>query len=390
MNLTKNPLKADNALSKNERGIVMSDKAKVRKDGGGYWIYIRWEGVRHYITNYMGQLSFRQNRDLAYKSATVINSEIDKGIFRPERWKYRAKKLFNIEGYFENWIEKIRPDLSTATAYDYTNSFKNHIIPIMGNVYIEDLGYDNLLGLMNKINRSAKGKKNVMGALKTMLRYAYRSGHIPTMPIFPEFRGKNTIIKQAPKWVEPKEQISILEGLEKKYRPIYTFIMLTGCRPSEARAFRRQDIRNGYIVFAVTFGRKGEVKEVKGKKVLPFPLTEALKELLNEIPVTLRSPYVFLNPNTGKPYGRDSLNRIFNRVAKRLGIKICLNEWGRKSFANQMLKVMDRGLVSHLLRHQDPRMIEHYAEYQTDPIKSILDKLQAIYTLPDRKTEVSS
>jgi len=153
--------------------------------------------------------------------------------------------------------------------------------------------------------------------------------------------------------------------------------MLTGCRPSEARAFRRQDIRDGYILFAVTFGRKGEIKEVKGKKVLPFPLTEALKELLNEIPVSLRSPYVFLNPNTGKPYGRDSLNRIFNRVCKKLGIKISLNEWGRKSFANQMLKVMDRGMVSHLLRHQDPRMIEHYAEYQTAPIKSILDKVQS-------------
>lgn len=42
--------------------------------------------------------------------------------------------------------------------------------------------------------------------------------------------------------------------------------------------------------------------------------------------------------------------------------------------------IMDcyKGMVSHLLRHQDPRMIDHYAEYQTEPLKSALDKVQRI------------
>ena len=35
-------------------------------------------------------------------------------------------------------------------------------------------------------------------------------------------------------------------------------------------------------------------------------------------------------------------------------------------------------MVSHLLRYQDPRMIDHYAEYQTAPLKSALDRVQRI------------
>jgi hypothetical protein len=44
----------------------------------------------------------------------------------------------------------------------------------------------------------------------------------------------------------------------------------------------------------------------------------------------------------------------------------------------QALQSIEKGMVSHLLRHQDPRMIDHYAEYQTEPLKSALDKIQNI------------
>jgi hypothetical protein len=44
----------------------------------------------------------------------------------------------------------------------------------------------------------------------------------------------------------------------------------------------------------------------------------------------------------------------------------------------QALQSIEKGMVSHLLRHQDPRMIDHYAEYQTEPLKSALDKVQII------------
>jgi hypothetical protein len=92
------------------------------------------------------------------------------------------------------------------------------------------------------------------------------------------------------------------------------------------------------------------------------------------------------NPNleTGRPYSKN-INRIFNRVAKKAGIEINLNEWGRKSFAMQALQSIEKGMVSHLLRYQDPRMIDHYAEYQTEPLKSALDKIKLISGINNEK-----
>jgi hypothetical protein len=47
-----------------------------------------------------------------------------------------------------------------------------------------------------------------------------------------------------------------------KHRPIFNFILSTGCRTSEAGAFRRKDIRKDPILFAVTFGRKSFAMQV--------------------------------------------------------------------------------------------------------------------------------
>ena len=243
----------------------MADSATVRKDNGGYWVYVRFQGERHYITNYMGKISFRGILGLARKAADVINSEIDRGIFRPERWKQRAKKLFTVQGYSEAWLEDIEPELSAATLHDYKNSFKNHINPYIGQEYIEDLNLQKFNNLMKSIKRAPKGKKNVMGAFHRMMIYAYQNGHIPAMPLFPEFKGKNEIIRPKIRWLETKEQFRILEFIAKRHRPIFTFMMLTGCRPSEARAFRKEDVRRTHIVFAVTFGR-GEVLKSRSSR----------------------------------------------------------------------------------------------------------------------------
>lgn len=370
----------------------MADKAKIRRNKNGLYIYLRWTGTRHSFTCYQGHpdLSFKDNDGLALKAKMSIDREIERGIFRPERWKTRSKRLFNLHGYYEHWIKQVEPDLSEATLADYRNSFTNHILPILGDDYIEDVTYERVVDLRNRIERQPHGKKNVLGALRRLLKFAFLSGHIPAVPPFPEFKGKNTVIKPKVKWVEPKERMEFLSAINQVHRPIFTFIMLTGCRPSEARAFRKVDIDGEHLTFAMTFGRKGELKEVKAYKIKPWPLTEALRELFDQTPKNL-SPFVFVNPYTGKTYKRDTLNKIFRKARAKVGINISLNEWGRKSSAMEWLQVMDKGMVSYLLRHSDPRMIDHYAEYLTAPMKKILDRVHNLHSKcpvssTDRKT----
>jgi len=218
----------------------MADIAKIRKNKSGLYIHLWWQGERHFISTYMGLVSFRDNEGLAWKAKAAIDSEIDRGVFRPERWKRRAKKLFNVRGYSKTWLDKIRPDISKATHHDYANSFKNHINPAIGHEYIEDINLDKLTSLMQSVNREPKGKKNVMGALHRMLDYAHRSGHIQQMPIFPEFRGTNEIIKPAIVWVKPNEGLSMTSAPIHVWNP-YRMPPIRSQGLEKARHLRRSD-----------------------------------------------------------------------------------------------------------------------------------------------------
>lgn len=356
----------------------MSDKAKVFKNRQRGWcVKLHWQGKRHYFSKYLG-IPVRDFKELADRLAMDINTDIDKGVFNPAR--YKQQKPLHLKQYSETWLDLIKPSISTATWHDYESSLRLHILPILGDEFLPDINKDKLTRLLSSINREPKGKKNVMGCLNKLMSDAFDSGHISQMPKFPKMTGKNEIIPPGIEWIEPSEQFAILEKIPLADRPIFTFITLTGCRPSEARAFRKVDLKKDHIVFAKTFGRKGELKEVKGKKIMTWPMTDTIRELFESIPKNL-TPWIFPNPRTGKPYSKN-INRIWNMGCKETGIKISLNNAGRHSFACQMLNAnVQEGMVSRLLRHSDPRMIKRYGEYKTNALKTEVDRVQKLSIL---------
>jgi len=115
-------------------------------------------------------------------------------------------------------------------------------------------------------------------------------------------------------------------------------------------------------------------------------MSDALQELFDTMPTNL-TPWVFINPDTGRPYGRN-ITRIFNLARDKAGIskRLHLRQFFRQSFAMNLLEHgVAKEMVSRLLRHQDPRTIDHYGEYQTHPLKSVLDRVQRIGGRNDSK-----
>jgi hypothetical protein len=52
-----------------------------------------------------------------------------------------------------------KPEVSTATFYDYTNSLNRHILPVLGDHFLPDLNFDDLQAFLYTIDRKPKGKK---------------------------------------------------------------------------------------------------------------------------------------------------------------------------------------------------------------------------------------
>jgi integrase len=337
-----------------------------------------WQGKRYYFSQMptaQGLVPCESER-MAKRLREMISVEIDNGNFVPG--KYKASKPLILKNYKDTWLALKKHDLSTATYYDYSNSLNRHILPVLGNKYLPDINFDDLRDLQNKIKRGPKGKKNVMDCLKQLLRDAKASGYIAQIPEFPKFKGKNKITKPVIKYISQADQMLILENIPKKHRPIFLFMMATGCRPSEARALSKSDIQGEWVIFQNAFGRNEELKNVKQEKAEGFPLTEEIQQILDEQPKNL-TQWVFPNPTTGEPYSKN-INKIWNKACDKAQVpRINLYHATRHSFACQLLNNgVDKSIVSRLLRHSDPRMIERYAEYQMNPLKAAVENVRRV------------
>lgn len=349
--------------------LFMSNRGVVRYDNRlkTYYVDLYYYGHRHRIYKYLGVMPC-PTKESGEQLKLILNDEINKD---PHGWtpaRHKKASPMHLESYSRIWIKTL--DVSAATLHDYQNSLKNHILPALGNEYMPEITTDKLKIFQKGIPRAPKGKKNVMDCLKMILKAAERSGYIPRVPEFPKLKVKRPRIR----YITQADQWTIIDHIPKEHRYIFIFMVLTGCRPSEARAFRKVDIKNNHIVFAKTFGRGEELKDVKGFNEAPFPLHSALKELLSSVPGNL-TPFVFIHPGTGKPYTKN-INRIWNKACDRAKVKRVRLGLNRHSFGcNALNSGVDKSIVQKLLRHTDSKMTDRYAEYSTDALKITLDNV---------------
>jgi integrase len=366
-------------INSNEGVFEMSTKGKIRYNAkiDRYFIDLYWQGKRHHFYKYLGRMPC-QTEQMASVLLRDIRSEIDKGVFNPQR--YKRQRPMHLAEYAEQWLNNIV--VSAGTMHDYKNSLENHILPVLGSEFLPDINYDKLRKLQTSIRRSNKGKYNTMGCLHKLLKDAKSSGHISQMPEFPGFKGKESVVPPPIEWIEEADQWRVINHIPIEDRSIFIFMKITGCRTGEARAFRWIDIKKDHIVFEKAIGYNEVLKEVKGRKAQTFPMTEALKTLMDSL--TRRNvTFVFPNPRTNRPYTKH-ISKIWNRACEDAEVKkVRLYNAMRHSFGCQMLNAgIDKSMVQRLLRHTDPKMTDRYAEYSTNSLKIALDN---VVKMPDLK-----
>ena len=327
-----------------------------------------------------GRLLPCKSEDWARALKDIINSQITQGIFRPER--FRRRKPLHMKAFAREWL-KNQSQLMEATRSSYTTIIENHVIPHLGHFFLDDITEGILGDYIKKdlAGLSPKTKVNVIGLVMEILRDAKAKKHISILPEKPRMTAKNKVIDPEIVWIEPDVQNKILDAMLEMHRGIYMFMMLSGVRPSEARALQWSDIKwsRKEILIANTVDIKGNIVPVKGKKILPIPMTESLTYLLENTPKNL-SPYVFPNPRTGRVYRRDAMDKIWRKACKKgIGHVVKLYHATRHSYASQLVNAgMDISAVQRLLRHTDARTTRRYYEYKTEPLRVKLDQVTDI------------
>jgi integrase len=241
-----------------------------------------------------------------------------------------------------------------------------------------------LVNFFNAVTLDVKTKKNIFGCLHKIMEDARKSGYISQLPEWLEFKGARAVPQKKIEWLDQATQIRILLEIPSQHRYIFQFIMLNGVRPSEARALRKRDVKHDHIVIAVTFAPDGKghesLKEVKNRKEEAIPLYEAVRELLAQVPGNL-TEFVFINPDTGRPYSKNINRDIWNPACKKaLGYVFPSNKADRHSFANQLLAAgAELEDVSALLRHSNTQVTKtNYGRPHLQVLKRVVDNLQKL------------
>ena len=345
---------------------------------GHFAVKGKWQGKRRYFSQIPvrgGRFLTCTSREMADYLQEEISKEITRGCFNPSR--YQHAQPLHMGHYAPRWLELKRPNLAGKTAAIYQTYISTWIIPGLGNEYLPDINHEKIMAFLNGIDRSSKYKRNIYGCLREILSDACKSGYISQVPEHVTISLEQRRIE----WLGREQQEAILAKIPVEHRHIFRFLFLTGVRPSEARALRKTDIRDDHILIANTFApvKGGEaLKIVKNKKEQAIPLYEAVRRLLDEIPPTL-SPFVFLNPETGRPYSKNINRDIWNPASMAaLGYVFPMNNAGRHSFANQLLEAgIDIETVSALLRHSSTTVTKsNYARPNLKVIGGAVDRVQ--------------
>ena len=344
-------------------GSIQYDKRSRR-----FYIDVYWDKQHHKIWSNPNTGEKFYDKRQANKLLGRIQTEVDEGDFHPRYWKPDSPMI--VKEYYKEWLESV--DVSDKTRRDYRGYFKNHIIPNLGATDIRHIRHKHLTVLHRKLKLSDKGKYNILGALKSMLRWAYRSEDISKVPPFPVLSFQLPEIT----YLTFEQQEKVLSQIPEEHRPIFETGMEYGLRTQEVRALQKDCIEGDEITIKRAFSDNTLNEKTKTGQVRRYQKTKYIIGILESIPFSL-SPFVFVRKD-GLPYTNKNLNTIWRNACKKADIKIKLQNALRHSLGCQLLdQGEDLDLVRQTLGHTKSEMTRRYAKRSNNVITNALDKRRA-------------
>ena len=180
-------------------GVCM--RGSIQQHSKYKYYYVAWldKGKLHTFSRYKGflcrdgEIPGMTGREMAERLLSLMRADVENGTFRIEKWQGVTPS--DIIPYLWLWFQQDGGSWSPATQKDYKSSIRNHLVPwFQKNPYqLHELQYDVICRLLNDINRTGKGKKNVIYCLRRCLVHAYKSNRIQAMPAFPEEKKYNIV-----------------------------------------------------------------------------------------------------------------------------------------------------------------------------------------------------
>lgn len=283
----------------------------------------------------------------------------------------------------KQWIEIKRKEIRSSTLTDYRSAMNCHVLPKIGNVPINELGFLDVQKMISGMTCSGKRLKNVLTPVREVFRFAQLAGIIEKNPME---------LIRSPKARKPEinplsmEDVNLfLEHVHPDYKNFFAVAFFTGMRFGEmcGLKWRNVDFVHGVIKVRET--------RVKGEELPPktsgsvrdvnmlAPVIEALREQRKR--TMGKSEYVFLNQH-GRPLLVKWVHSYIWRPAlEAAGLKRRRLYETRHTFATLMLDAGELpGWVQNMMGHESLQMIHeryysHIKNYEREDGSAFMEKV---------------
>jgi len=319
----------------------------------------------------------------AYSLLSHITYEIEHYLFNPSRYLKAEQREF----YAEVKLKEYLGSKINLLAPSYRADFERYINRAKEFFTTKDVREIRKIDIINyqsylseKLNVGNKTIKNMMDVFKAFMNYLKNDLEvISAVPKFPDI----DIDMKPFKWLFPEDQMRLFELVPDGHKPIFAFLMLQGCRPSEARALRCKDVdlKNRTITIVATFSGNVYRERRKGKKSRFFTIPihdELMSYMVERVKNNLPEAYLFVNPNTGGYYGENTLRIIWSKVREKAGVDkgLRLYDATRHSVASNLVNQgVSLSKISKILGHSTVKMSEKYAHVHVESLRVDLGKL---------------
>lgn len=303
----------------------------------------------------------------AFKLLASIQTEIDNHTFDPTKYVKKDQQKFLFGTLIESWLadkekEASKGKLSWSYIHPLKGHINNYILPFFQGKDIRDIRTIDIKEFYKQLpdRLSAKTQKNILDEMRNFFNRMIEDEVIEKKPIFP----KVSVPEPEIKWCNRELQDRIINGIPDKHRFIFFFLSRQGVRPGEAIALKWGDIdfKNGILTVKRTMSFRQILERTKTKKIRPRLLHPDILDILLEIPRGLPNNYIFINPNTGRPYMPDTIQKIWRRAAEDAGSDITLYQATRHSVASMAATSgVSIQIIKEVLGHTDIRTTQKYA-----------------------------
>jgi integrase len=254
----------------------------------------------------------------------LAERRMDVLLARINDYSYRPSRIATLEEFAERWKVEVLSKRKASTVHGYESHLKNHILPHLGKLRLDQLGVENLQSFVTRISGTVSRTtiRNILATLSSILATAKNwnyncEGGNSNRLVFQERE-----VRPERKGFSPVQAAQIIAQSQGQFRLMIAIAAMTGLRVGEILGLQTSDFDFDNRVFHVRRSVwRGKLQTPKNaNSIATLPLPDTLAKIVRKHIEAIQPGFLFLN-NRGNLFiagchigGRDP-----RRVQRRIG-----------------------------------------------------------------------